>query len=442
MGALRRLEQHGVRHVDRAQPDAGPAVERDVGADVELREGEPRHGRQAAQAEAREPERHDAEPRVAVVGVERAGRAGAAARARRARRASGRRGRRGASAPATTARRGRATAGGPSSAARGPAGRRRRGTSQRDCRQCAPRARAQEPGCWKKMCSMSAPELRVRTRAFRREPLAVLARARDAGDATWLRLGRRRLLVLSHPDLIEDALVTQARALTKEKVLWGGWSQQLVQREGPGTIGSEDWAVHTQSRRRVQPAFAPARLDGLRPDVREAALEVADSWPVEGLELWPAMRRYAITAFCVSMLGTKLDDGATAELDQPALRCARLLLTRLVCGPARAHACPPAAARARRAGECREPALAGRADRRGGARERRPARRASHRRPRPQASRLRTRSRSCSPPSTRARASSAGSAACSRPTPGSASGSPPSGRAAEGAAALDGRARG
>jgi cytochrome P450 len=163
------------------------------------------------------------------------------------------------------------------------------------------------------MCSMSAPELRVRTLAFRREPLAVLARARDAGDATWLRLGRQRLLVLSHPDLIEDALVTQARALTKEKVLWGGWSQQLVQRQGPGTIGSEDWTVHTQSRRRVQPAFAPARLDGLRPAVREAALELVDSWPVG--ELWPAMRRYAIAVFCASMLGTKLDDGAVGELD-------------------------------------------------------------------------------------------------------------------------------
>jgi len=159
-------------------------------------------------------------------------------------------------------------------------------------------------------------ELRAGTLEFRRGPLAVLGRVRDAGDLAWLVLGRRRLLVLSAPELVEDALVTQARLLTKEKVLWGGWSQQLVQREGPGTLGSEDWTTHTEGRRRIQPTFGTARLEGLRPVVREAALELVDAWPDgPGLDLWPAMRHYAIAAFCVAMLGTRLDDAAAGELD-------------------------------------------------------------------------------------------------------------------------------
>ena len=113
-------------------------------------------------------------------------------------------------------------------------------------------------------------------------------------------------MVLSHPQLIEEALVTRARSFVKEKVLWGGWSAQLVQREGIGTLGSEDWQVHTQSRRRLQPAFAPACLEELRPVVRDVALDLIAGWrDGDGVDVPAAMRRFSVVAFSASMLGER-----------------------------------------------------------------------------------------------------------------------------------------
>ena len=297
-----------------------------------------------------------------------------------------------------------------------------------DCRQCAPRGSRTGAG----LLEEDALDERARApRAHARVPARAARRARPGA-----RRGRRDVAPARPPAV--------ARALASRPDRGRPRDPGARAHQGEGAVGRLVAAARPARRSRhdrqrglggahAVAAARPARVRAgaaRRGSGRTCARPRSSSstrGPWTGCELWPAMRRYAITAFCVSMLGTKLDDGATAELDRAALRCARLVLTRLVCGAARAHACPPAAARARPAGECREPALAGRADRRGGARETtacRPRFATTTSTPR---SRLRTRSRSCSPPSTRARASSAGSAACSPPTPGSASGSPPSG---------------
>src|SRR3954465_4651313 len=51
---------------------------------------------------------------------------------------------------------------------------------------------------------------------LRRDPLALYTRcAREYGDCAALRFGFTRVYLLSHPDLIEEVLVTQARNFTK-----------------------------------------------------------------------------------------------------------------------------------------------------------------------------------------------------------------------------------
>ena len=86
MSALRRLDEQRARHVEREEPDARAVVDRDVGADVELRAGrEPRQRRQAAQPRGSRAgtARSRATPRRRT--CRPAARAAAAARARRAR---------------------------------------------------------------------------------------------------------------------------------------------------------------------------------------------------------------------------------------------------------------------------------------------------------------------------------------------------------------------
>jgi cytochrome P450/cytochrome c-type biogenesis protein CcmH/NrfG len=90
---------------------------------------------------------------------------------------------------------------------------------------------------------------------YRRDPLAFLTRcARTYGDVVALRFGRKRLLLLNHPDYIEQVLVSGKRNFTKH-------SRRLLHPVlGNGLLSSEG-DVWLRQRRLAQPAFQRQRLE-------------------------------------------------------------------------------------------------------------------------------------------------------------------------------------
>jgi cytochrome P450 len=94
----------------------------------------------------------------------------------------------------------------------------------------------------------SLPELRRDVLGF------FAACAREHGDVVPIRVPRRRLVLLSHPDLIEEVLVSHARRTTKTVLL-----QALRPVLGDGLLLSEG-DTWLRQRRLIQPAFHRQRI--------------------------------------------------------------------------------------------------------------------------------------------------------------------------------------
>ena len=90
---------------------------------------------------------------------------------------------------------------------------------------------------------------------FRRDVLGFFAAcARDYGDVVPIRVPRRRLVLLSHPDLIEEVLTAHARRTSKTALL-----QTLRTVLGNGLLLSEG-DTWLRQRRLIQPAFHRQRI--------------------------------------------------------------------------------------------------------------------------------------------------------------------------------------
>src|SRR5262245_2388322 len=90
---------------------------------------------------------------------------------------------------------------------------------------------------------------------FRRDVLGFLTDcARRYGDVVPIRVPRRRLVLLSHPDLVEEVLTEHARRTTKTTLL-----RQLRAILGDGLLLSEG-DTWLRQRRLMQPAFHRQRI--------------------------------------------------------------------------------------------------------------------------------------------------------------------------------------
>jgi cytochrome P450 len=109
--------------------------------------------------------------------------------------------------------------------------------------------------------------------AFRRDRLDFLtASARTYGDMTALRFAHRRIYLVSHPNLIEEVLVTQSRHFIKHFALR---LNPLVLGKGLLTSEGDFWL---RQRRLIQPVFARSRIAGYAPVMVAAARHVTASW--------------------------------------------------------------------------------------------------------------------------------------------------------------------
>lgn len=108
---------------------------------------------------------------------------------------------------------------------------------------------------------------------FRRDPIQFLRRlARNQGDVVSFRLGPERLILVNHPDLIRDVLVTDASCFHKGRGL-----ERAKRLLGEGLLTSED-AYHLRQRRLIQPAFHRQRIASYAETMTRCAAIVRDTW--------------------------------------------------------------------------------------------------------------------------------------------------------------------
>jgi len=156
---------------------------------------------------------------------------------------------------------------------------------------------------------------------FGRDPLALFQRAREHGDVVRIRFGPFRVYVLNSPDAIRQALVGEARKLSKglnfgraKRLIGGG----LVMAEGEG---------HQRQRRLMQPAFHRAEIARYAGTMRDVAVPRISGWPDGGrLAFDREMRSITLTVLTRTLLSTDIGAEAIDEIE----RLLRVLLSELV----------------------------------------------------------------------------------------------------------------
>ena len=110
-------------------------------------------------------------------------------------------------------------------------------------------------------------------RPLARDPLGFLGRlARDYGDVARVAMGTQPIVLLSHPDLVRDVLVTHGRNFTKGRGLER--AQRLL---GKGLLTSEG-AFHLRQRRLAQPAFHRQRIAAYGDTMASFAARTGAGW--------------------------------------------------------------------------------------------------------------------------------------------------------------------
>ena len=156
---------------------------------------------------------------------------------------------------------------------------------------------------------------------FGRDPLALFQRAREHGDVVRIRFGPFRVYVLNSPSAIRQALVGEARKLSKG--LNFGRARRLI---GSGLVMSEGESHHRQ-RRLMQPAFHRTEIARYVGTMRDVAVPRISAWPDGGtLAFDREMRSITLTVLARTLLSSDIGADAIDEIE----RLLRVLLSELV----------------------------------------------------------------------------------------------------------------
>jgi cytochrome P450 len=125
---------------------------------------------------------------------------------------------------------------------------------------------------------------------LRRDPLSFMLRAaREYGDVVCLRFFHLRTYLVTHPDLIEDVLVTNAAKFIKGRVLR---ANRHIFGNGLLTSEGEFWL---RQRRMMQPAFHRSRIANYGSTMTACTTRLLESWkPGETIDLHEAMMRLTL----------------------------------------------------------------------------------------------------------------------------------------------------
>jgi cytochrome P450 len=118
------------------------------------------------------------------------------------------------------------------------------------------------------------------------------------GDAAYFRVARRRSMLLSHPDDIEQVLVTENRRFIKNYAII--FLQPLL---GNGLLLNEgdSWL---RQRKLIQPAFGKGRIEGYAPAMVAATGRMLDEWSAgEPFDVTPDFHKLTMTIAARTLLG-------------------------------------------------------------------------------------------------------------------------------------------
>jgi cytochrome P450 len=142
---------------------------------------------------------------------------------------------------------------------------------------------------------------------WRRDILGLYTRcARDYGDLISLRMGRRRVALVSHPDGIEEVLATRNRHYVKNFA-----QRMLAPWLGNGLLLSEGdfWL---RQRRLMQPAFRRERVASYAEPVVALTRRMLDSWrDGETRDIYAEMTRLALGIAARSLFDVDIADRAS-----------------------------------------------------------------------------------------------------------------------------------
>ncbi|MGH2529219.1 MAG: cytochrome P450 [Actinomycetota bacterium] len=153
-------------------------------------------------------------------------------------------------------------------------------------------------------------------RAFRRDPIGLLARAAACGDVSHLKLPRFPAYLLNHPDLVRDVLVTGGHHFMKGPTIQAA---KLVL--GKSLLTSEG-EHHSRQRRMIQPIFHHDRIAGYGGPMVEHTLRTAGRWgDGHTLDVHREMARLTLSVVGTTLFGTDVEtDEARAVGDALALQ--------------------------------------------------------------------------------------------------------------------------
>ncbi|MGN6367244.1 MAG: cytochrome P450 [Phycisphaerae bacterium] len=140
---------------------------------------------------------------------------------------------------------------------------------------------------------------------LRRDPLAFLTRlTQQHGDITTFTSLGRRYIVLNHPDLAKEVLLTQADAFWKGPALQN--SKDLL---GEGLLTAEG-ETHKSQRRLMQPAFHAKHVENYAADVLDCTRNFALPPAGGTLDIRPHMMRLTLLIAGRTLFGTLLEEEA------------------------------------------------------------------------------------------------------------------------------------
>ncbi|MDK9499598.1 cytochrome P450 [Streptomyces katrae] len=159
-----------------------------------------------------------------------------------------------------------------------------------------------------------------------RSPLRFVSALASYGDVVPVRLGPLPVQAVTHPDLVHQVLVTQARHFVRGRLF-----------EKAGQIGGEQGLVvtsgttHLEDRRALQPHFRREHITGFAEGIRQATEEVTAHWkPGQTVHVDRTATEIALSSLVRSLLGDRPSKELAGVFHQHLPTLSQGLMTRAV----------------------------------------------------------------------------------------------------------------